>query len=140
MNGNDFMTWVLRSPLHGLLSASTMLVTLKGRKSGKAITLPVNYFQEGENLWVITNRSRNWWRNLRGGVQVEVLLRRQAKLGSALPVLDEKEVEGLLAKYLVRFPQAAKVMGIGIEGAIPNKNDIMRVSSDRLFVKFTLLG
>ena len=81
MNGNDFMTWVLRSPLHGLLSASTMLVTLKGRKSGKAITLPVNYFQEGENLWVITNRSRNWWRNLRGGAQVEVLLRRQAKLG-----------------------------------------------------------
>lgn len=140
MNGNDFMSWVLRSPLHGLLSASTMLVTVKGRKSGNPITLPVNYFQDGENLWVVTNRSRKWWRNLQGGAQVEVLLKRQAKPGIAEPVLEEKEVEGLLVKYLERFPQAAKVMGVGIESNTPNKNDILRVSRERLFVKFTLLG
>jgi len=140
MNGNNFMIWVLRSPLHGLLSASTMLVTLKGKKSGNPITLPVNYFQEGKNFWGVTNRDRKWGRNLQGGAQVEVLLMRQAKQCSALPVLDAKEVEELLEKYLVRFPQAAKVMGVGMEGKIPNKNDILRVSSERMFVKFTLLG
>lgn len=140
MNGNDFMAWVLRSPLHGLLSANTMLVTLKGRKSGNPITLPVNYFREGENLWVVTDRNRKWWRNLQGGAQVEVFVRRQVMLGSAMPVLDEKEVGGLLLKYLAFFPQAAKVMGIGMEGKTPVKNDILRVSSEKLFVKFTLLG
>jgi hypothetical protein len=43
MNGNDFMSWVLRSPLHGMLSNSMMLITVKGHKTGKEYTLPVNY-------------------------------------------------------------------------------------------------
>jgi hypothetical protein len=47
MNGNDFMAWVLRSPFHGMLSGGMLLVTVTGRKTGKAYTLPVEYVQEG---------------------------------------------------------------------------------------------
>jgi hypothetical protein len=38
---NTVVTGILNSPLHGLLSGSTMLVTCTGRKSGRAITVPV---------------------------------------------------------------------------------------------------
>lgn len=67
MNGNDFMAWVLRSPLHGMLSNGMMLITITGRKTGKTYTTPVGYYVEGETLWVITSRERKWWRNLQGG-------------------------------------------------------------------------
>ena len=45
MNGNDFMAWVLRSPFHGMLSNGMMLITVTGRKTGKAYTTPVGYYR-----------------------------------------------------------------------------------------------
>ena len=67
MNGNDFMSWVLRSPLHGMLSNGMMLITVTGRKTGKKYTTPVEYFREDGNLWVMTSRDRTWWKNLKAG-------------------------------------------------------------------------
>lgn len=64
MNGNDFMAWVLRSPLHGILSKGMMLITVTGRKTGKKYTLPVEYFEADGFLWIVTSRDRTWWRNL----------------------------------------------------------------------------
>ena len=40
---NPFMKAILRSPLHGMISGSTMIVTVTGRKSGKRISPPANY-------------------------------------------------------------------------------------------------
>jgi hypothetical protein len=40
---NPIVSWLLRSPLQGLMSSSTMLITFAGRKSGKTYTTPVNY-------------------------------------------------------------------------------------------------
>ncbi len=65
MNINPFVIWLLRSPLHRLLSRSTMLVTYQGRTSGRQITLPVNYVREGEKLWTLSMGKRAWWRNFR---------------------------------------------------------------------------
>jgi hypothetical protein len=31
MNGNDFIAWVLRSRLHGLVSGGMLLITFTGR-------------------------------------------------------------------------------------------------------------
>ena len=42
---NPMITWLLRSPLHGLVSKSIMLITYKGRKSSKEYTTPVNYLR-----------------------------------------------------------------------------------------------
>jgi hypothetical protein len=40
------MTWLLRSPWHGIITKDFMLVTVMGRKSGKACRTPVNYSHE----------------------------------------------------------------------------------------------
>ncbi len=39
---NPIMMWLLRSPLHGMLSSSTMIITYTGRKSGKMFSTPDN--------------------------------------------------------------------------------------------------
>jgi deazaflavin-dependent oxidoreductase (nitroreductase family) len=138
MNGNDFMSWILRSPLHGMLSNGMMLITITGRKSGKMYTAPVGYYEEGGYLWVITSRERTWWKNLKGGANVNLLLKRKLVNGIATTELDHKAVAARMFEYLKRVPQAAKPMKIRVENKIPNADDIARAAKDRLFVKIKL--
>ncbi len=71
---NPIMTFLLRSPLHSLVSNSMMLISVTGRKSGRRVTLPVSYVRENDTLWVISSRNRQWWRNLLGGAPVTLRL------------------------------------------------------------------
>ena len=140
MNGNDFMAWVLRSPLHGMLSNGMMLITITGLKTGKTYTTPVGYYEEGAYLWVITSRDRTWWCNLQSGANVKLLLKRKSVTGFAETELDDKAVEARMIEYLQHVPQAAKPMGIRIENKIPNAEDVEHIAKDRLFVKIKLLN
>ncbi len=140
MTGNDFMAWVLRSPLHGLLSNGMMLITFTGRKTGKTYTTPVGYYMEGGYLWVITSRERKWWRNLQGGAKVQLLLKRKPVEGMADVDLDKKAVEARMVEYLRHVPQAAKPMGIRVEDKKPNAEDITSTAKERLFIRIKLLN
>jgi hypothetical protein len=71
---NGPMAWLLRSPLHRLVSKNMMLLTYLGRKSGKRYDVPVSYVQDGDGFSVTSMRERTWWRNLRGGAGVRVQL------------------------------------------------------------------
>ena len=135
MNGNGFMSWVLRSPLHGMLSNGMMLITVTGSKTGKKYTTPVEYFREDEILWVMTSRDRTWWKNLRGGAEVSLLLKRKPVTAIAEPDLDAKAVEARMVEFIKHVPQAAKPLGIRIENGKANAEDIARTAEDRLFVK-----
>ncbi len=138
MNGNDFMSWVLRSPIHGLLSGGMMLITVTGRKTGRKYTTPVGYYSQGECLWVITSRDRKWWRNLKDGASVELLLKRKPVKAVAEIEIEERSVEERMYEYLRHVPQAAKPMGIRMNGRQPESTDIARTARDRLFIKLKL--
>src|SRR3712207_687565 len=69
---NPTMGLLLRSPLHGRLSRNLMLLSFKGRTSGKSYTIPVGYVQNGDHVWVFSHS--HWWKNLRGGVPVTLHL------------------------------------------------------------------
>ena len=135
MNGNDFMSWVLLSPFHGLLSDGMMLITVTGSKTGKKYTTPVGYYREGGDLWVITSRDRIWWKNLRGGADVELLLGRRLVAAFAELELDEGDVQARMHDYIKHVPRAAKPLGIRVENGIVNAEDAERVGKDRLFVR-----
>jgi deazaflavin-dependent oxidoreductase (nitroreductase family) len=135
MNGNGFMSWLLRSPLHGMISNGMMLITVTGRKTGKKYTTPVGYFHENGDLWVLTSRDRTWWKNLQGGAEVSLLLQRRPVHAFAEPQLESKTVESLMGDYVKHIPQVAKSMGIRVEQGTPNVEDIARVAKGRLFVR-----
>lgn len=138
MNGNDFMSWVLRSPFHGVLSNGMMLITITGKKTGRKYTTPVGYYAEGGYLWVITSRERKWWRNLQGGANVDLCLKRKPQQAFAETETDEKLVEARMYEYLRHVPQAAKPMGIRTRDGKPNGEDIARTAKERLFLKLKL--
>jgi hypothetical protein len=108
-------TWLLRSPLHGLVSKNLLLVTLTGRTSGVSISTPVNYQRQGNTLWVISWRDLKWWRNLRRGADVRVLLAGKSVEGRGQVVEEQKAVAGSLFDYYRRLPKAARYVGIGLD-------------------------
>lgn len=140
MSGNDFMTWVLRSPVHGILSNNMMLLTVTGCKTEKKYTLPVGYYREGEYLWVITSRDRTWWKNLRGGAEIGLLLKREPVTAFAEPELDEQMVEDRMYEYLRHVPQAARSLGIRMKDKNADAEDVARTAKARLFVKIKQLS
>lgn len=129
------MSWILRSPLHGLLSNGMMLIIITGRKTGRKYTTPVGYYEEGGFLWVITSRDRTWWKNLQGGAAVELLLKRQPVQAFADVDLDETSVQARMVEYLRHVPQAAGPMKIRLEQGQPNPQDIAATARGRLFVR-----
>jgi deazaflavin-dependent oxidoreductase (nitroreductase family) len=134
MIGNHFVTFFLRTPLRVFLG-NTMLITVTGCKTGKSYSTPVNYYRDGNLLWVISNRDRTWWRNVKEGAHVSLLLNGKAVNAFAEAELNEKAVEKRLVEYIHRIPMAAKPIGIRIENKIPNVEDIAHVAKDRLFIK-----
>lgn len=139
MTGNDFVVFLLRSPLHGLFSKNTLVVTLTGRKTGRTISFPVGYLRVGTTLWTITTRSRTWWKNVRTATPVRLRLQGQDVPAIAEAVEAEDLVARQLQDYLGRVPQSAKWFNIRKEGSGAfNVDDLARTVRERMFVKFQL--
>jgi deazaflavin-dependent oxidoreductase (nitroreductase family) len=81
--GNIFTKPLLRSPLHGLISRRILLITFTGHKSGRVYTTPTEYVQQGDTVTLFTQKSRIWWKNLRGGAPVTLRLRGRDVPGTA---------------------------------------------------------
>ncbi len=135
MQGNDFIKFVLRSPLHPLFSGNMMLITVTGRKSGRAITTPVNYYSDGDALWVISDRNRTWWRNVCGGAEVTLRLQGRDVKARAEIILDEQAVAKQLSGYVQHLPMSAGPLGVRVKNGVANREDTSRLAKERLFVK-----
>ena len=131
--GNVFMGGILRSPLHALLSRNTLLITFKGRRSGKQYTTPVNYALVGDHIFVTSMKDRTWWRNLRGGAQVT--LRLQGKKVSGWGEVIEDVGSSLMA-YLRASPNFARYFEVEVdsEGHLVEA-DVARAARPRVMVK-----
>jgi deazaflavin-dependent oxidoreductase (nitroreductase family) len=103
--GNRFMPWLLRSRLHRLVSGSILLITFTGRKSGQTYTTPVQYMQQGSTLTVFTQRRRVWWKNLRGGAPVTLLLRGQPRQATAYALTIEDDAARMRAGVRRMYPR-----------------------------------
>jgi len=57
--------FVLRSPLHPLLSSKMLLLEFAGRRSGRSYATPVNYHQDGSTVLITTDSP--WFKNFTGG-------------------------------------------------------------------------
>src|SRR6185503_7736950 len=107
MIGNDFVTLFLRTPLHVFLG-NTMLITVTGCKTGRKYSTPVGFYREDGCVWVMTRRDRTWWRNVKHGAMVSLLLKGKTVPAFAEAELDENAVEARMFDYFQQMPMAAK--------------------------------
>jgi len=139
MIGNPFMKAILRSPFHPILSKSTALLSIKGRKSGKVYTFPVNYQREGNEVWVISMRDRTWWKNLRGGGQVALRLEGIEYKGEGEVFEECQEVAQQLDPFIRRSPAYGKYLKVGFDSdGNPNLGDLIKAAESRVMIRFKL--
>jgi hypothetical protein len=137
--GNQMTAWLLRSPLHGWLSKQFVLITVTGRKTGNAITTPVNYIRRDNRLTITSLPARTWWRNVRGGNQVALVLQGRAARGWANVIEDEPGVTTALAEYLSQVPNVAKYFAVALDAnGVPNRADVARVARKYVIVQVDL--
>lgn len=111
---NVVVRFLLRSPLHFLLSNTLMLLTYTGRKSGKRYTNPVSYTREGDVVTVFTYRS--WWKNVCGGAPVLVEIKGHQTGGTAEAISEEKEaIATSLLAFLRKHPALARGYNVPLD-------------------------
>jgi hypothetical protein len=134
--GNGFMSAILRSPFHRMLSANTMLITFTGKKTGKRYTTPVNYAQAGSRVYVTSVRDRSWWKNLRGGAPVSLWIAGERIEGRGEVFEDIDGVRETFVAYLRAAPGFAKYFDVMLdEQGHLNTEDIDRAIQSRVMVR-----
>ena len=139
MQGNDFVKILLQSPFHKMISGSVLLITVTGRKSGRAISTPVNYYRERNTLWVLSNRNRTWWRNVCKDALVTLSYQGHVVKGRAEAILDEQSVAQQIGEYVRHLPMSAGPLGVKLINGCVNAQDAVRLAKEKLLVKICLL-
>jgi len=137
---NPIMAGLLRSPLHGLLSQTTMLMTYTGRRSGKTYSTPMNYVlireAEDEYFLVTSLRERTWWRNLRGGAPVVLRVRGRDLTARAEAIETEAAVAARLTQFFQLVPAWAKFYQVMLDSdGEPNAADVAEAAKTRVIVR-----
>jgi deazaflavin-dependent oxidoreductase (nitroreductase family) len=127
---NPLVKFLLRSPLHGLLSDRLLLLTFTGRKSGRTYTTPVGYIREDDTLYVITEAP--WWKNMRRGAPVTVRVKGRRRSGHA-EATDDPEVVARAIQIEVQKHGAAfaeQRFGLSLSSDHPSVAEIADAISD----------
>jgi len=132
---NPFMIWLIRSPIHRLLSKNFMTLSYTGRKSGKSYQVPVNYTRQGDILVTFSYRERTWWRNLRGGAPVVLRLEGENVSATSRVMEKDAEVTEALMTYLSQSPQMAKYFQVRLDASgAPEIKDIQQTAAERVVI------
>ncbi len=111
---NKAIVLLLSSPFNGRISHLLMLLTFKGRKSGKRYTIPVGYMREGDIVEVFTDRG--WWKNLLGPAPVTVRIEGKKLRGMPEVISDQTDVIAERLTAFVRLhPGAARAYDVQME-------------------------
>jgi deazaflavin-dependent oxidoreductase (nitroreductase family) len=139
---NPVVAWLLRSPLHALLDAGLLLITVTGRRSGRRYTIPVGYQRDGDTLRVLVSKARRkqWWRNYRDPRPIEVLLRGDVRHGEARVVPPgSRAFRDVVDRTLQRLPSLGRQFGIAYDRRRGLTDDQWRtVAADAALVEIEL--
>jgi hypothetical protein len=139
---NPLTTWLLRSPLHPLVSSGLLLLTYTGRRTGRRVTLPLGYQRKSELVTVLASRARRklWWRNFVEPRPVELVLRGRQRRGDARLVPgDSEEFRETVDAVFERLPRLGRQFGISYDrrrGLTPEQ--WRTVAAEGALVKITL--
>lgn len=139
---NGIMLWLLRTPLHGIISPSVVAITFTGRKSGRQMTVPVSYVRDWEDLnrlLITSTPARTWWRNLRDGRPV--ILRLRGRNVSATPrVFEGESVIPPLTDFIRSSSNMAAVFDIKVTAGEPDPDGITLLAPSRVMIELMLEG
>jgi deazaflavin-dependent oxidoreductase (nitroreductase family) len=132
------MKFALRSPVHGMVSKTVLLITFTGRKSGKTFTTPVSYSQTGDQVTIFTHST--WWKNLGSDRPVTLRIRGREFQGLAEPVAgDPQAIAAGLAVHLRKVPSDARYYGVTFDDlGSPKEDEVEKAAQTVVMIRFRL--
>ena len=110
---NPLFERVLRSPFHWPVSRWLLLLTYRGRRSGRPYSLPVLFERVDGRLVVVTpGRESTWWRNFETPRACTVWYRGEPRPATGA-VLDGDDRDRSLRAYLENHGLLARVLEFG---------------------------
>lgn len=136
---NWFISWLMRSPFHGLISGSILLITYNGRRSGKEFSAPLNYVRDGKILLVTSERQRSWWRNFQEEWPIQVLLQKVEIEGNGLAITEPEQLSQAFSEFFRLAPANARFFKVNLEdGGTPIQEDLDRIVAERVLVRIQI--
>jgi hypothetical protein len=135
---NSAMKFVLRSPVHGMVSKTVLLITFAGRKSGKTYTTPVSYSQSGDQVNIFTHA--NWWKNLHSEAPITLRIQGRELQGLPEPIARDKQaVAAGLAAHLRKVPSDARYYGVTFDDyGNPNTEEVEKAAQTVVMIRVQL--
>ena len=133
-----FMGWMLRSPFH-VFMGGLLLITVTGRKSGHAISTPVNYARDGDTLLITSKADRTWWKNLRGGAPVTLLMNGKTYRAQATVIEDRTSVEQQLLHFFRLTKRTIAGIHLDKDGQPTKPEKFAQVAQSRIVIEITQL-
>ena len=133
---NSTMRFILRSPLHGMVSKTILLITFTGRRSGKTYSTPVSYSRHGDEVYIFTHST--WWKNLDSGAPVTLRIRGREFQGIAEPVAaDQQAIAAGLADHLRKVPGDATFYHVTFdEQKDPRPDEVEKAVQTVVMIRF----
>ena len=135
---NRFVTSMLRSLLH-IFMGGIMLITVTGRKSGRAISTPVNYARDGDTLLVTSQADRTWCKNVRGGAKVTLLINGTTCQADANVIEDRAAVERELLRFFRLVKRTIAGIHLDKDGQPTQPEKFAQVAQSRVIIEITHL-
>ncbi len=102
---NPIIESILKSPLHPLMSDHSLVIRYMGRESGKEHSFPAYYQQAGNSLQVLVEKTEDWWRSLKNGANVKVIIKGNELRGWAEAIQDPPSVKENFSQLLKAIPE-----------------------------------
>jgi hypothetical protein len=133
---NSFVKAIVQSPLHFLVGSGIGVISVKGLRSGKVYSTPINLIPERDGFMVVSLRSRTWWRNLRGGQPAELHVQGQTQQVRGEVIEERGQVCAGLGAYFAQHPGMAKYFKVQIAAdGKPDLADLEREAGERVIVR-----
>lgn len=112
---NPPLSALLRSPLHRMVDGGLLLLRFHGRRSGREFQIPVAYHDLDGVITILTGRT--WRLNMRGGADVDVVLKGRWVKARAELVEDPCEVARVYRSVLEGMggPKRARRIGLALK-------------------------
>lgn len=114
---NPLVRRLLASGFAGPMHRAVLLLRLRGRRSGRTLTIPVGYVRDGARVVIVTSPSYRWWPNLIGGAEVELRLPEGWRRGRGEVLLpdDPRYDEAIALHVAKRGPGMLRGFGVGVD-------------------------
>jgi hypothetical protein len=105
--------------------------------------LPVQFARDGNRIWILPGspERKTWWRNLRGGADVDLVMAGHDIHGHAIVIDRSRQPEfakGLTA-YLRAVPQARRALGLPKQASPdPGDTEMRQISDSAVLVRVDL--